>query len=266
MLAQKLNVEDASSIDVVLDILQGGLDEDMNACLSLALENRPDLKMSELTVKSAGYGTKITQAREMPRIDLSGNYKRSAEVYKKDFDWTTSRDEASLDPKRKWYAGVEVNWPFLGSTGTYSLYKREDPSTLSTYYGAAESKGTTWRLGVLDNLKQFTESKEAEIAHVRAKEELNEVRKRVIVEVKGAFYGYEKARVQLEAARVQREFQEKESKILKAKHSLGDIELSELFDSLVTLMEVNETYFEAEQNLNTSIAALNKAMGLKDYF
>jgi len=256
-LEQKLNIERAGTIDVALNPLQKSIDEDLNTCLFRAIENKPDLKMSEFTVKSAEYGEKIAQAKGMPSVDLAGHYKKSSEVYK---------DEQSLDPQRKWYAGLEVSWPFLGSTGAYSLYKREDPSTLSTYSGASESKGETWKLGLLDNLKQFSEGKEAEIAHVRAEEELNEVRKKVIREVKDAFYGYEKSRIQLEAARVQREFSEKENKILTVKHSLGEINLSELFENLVRLMEANEAYFKAEKDLNTSIAALNKAIGIKDYF
>lgn len=263
-LEQKLDIEERG-IDVELDIIRGGVDKDIDTCLSLAMENRPDLRMSELTVKSTEYGEKIAQAKELPRVDLTGHYKNASEVYKKDFNWTT-RDEARLDPKKKWYAGVEVNWPFLGSTGTYSLYKKVDPPTISTYYGASETKGTIWQLGILDNLGQFSETKEAEITRVRAEEELNDMRKKVVMEVKEAFYGYEKSRIQLEAAGVQKEFSEKEGKILKLKHSLGEIELSELFESLVRVMDANEAYFEAEKDLDTSTVALNKAIGLEDYF
>jgi len=86
------------------------------------------------------------------------------------------------------------------------------------------------------------------------------------MEVKEAFYGYEKAHIQLEAARSGREFEEKEVEILKIKHSIGDSELSELFESMAKLMEANEMYFEAKKVLYTSIAALNKAIGIGDYF
>jgi outer membrane protein TolC len=262
-LEQKLNIERTGSIDVMGDIPPKNIDKDVNTCLFYAIENRPDLKMGELTLKSADYGKKIAEAKEGPKIDLAGQYKRASEVYRQSF---LDNSHRGVDPHRKWYAGFEVNWPFLGSTGTYSLYKRKDPATLSTYYGASESKGTSLRLGILDNLKQFSDKQEAEISYARAKDELNEMRKKAIKEVKDAFYAYKKASIQLESATLQREFSEKEIEIIKVKHSLGEANLSELFDSLIRLLAANETFFEAEKDLNVSIAALNKAIGLRDYF
>ncbi len=262
-LEQKMNVAGIENVDVVVDVAARDVDKDIETYLTLAMQNRPDLKMSELTVKSTKYGMKITDAKALPRVDLAGHYKRSSEVYHKNF---AANQEASLDPKRKWYAGLEVSVPFYGSTGTYSLYKREDPQTLSTYYGASESKGTTFQLGLLDNVKQFSEDKESEIAYQRAQEELVDMRKKVVMEVKEAYHGYEKAKVQMEATMLQKEFREKEVKILEAKHSLGDVELSDVFEGLVGLLEAYEAYFDAEKSLLTAIAALNNAVGIGDYF
>jgi outer membrane protein TolC len=263
-LQQKLNIEDGGHVDIALDIPQKSVNENINTCISLAVENRPDLKMSELTVKSTEYDEKIAKTKEMPRVDLTGHYKMFSEVYRQSYSVLNS--SLALDPHKRWYAGLEVIWPFLGSTGTYSLYKRADPSTLSTYDAGSESKGSTWKLGVFDNLKSITDAMEAEVIHVRAEEELNDTRKKVVMEVKEAFYAYEKTRVQLEAAKVQREFYEKEAKILKVKHGFGETELSELFESITSLMQANESYFEAEKDLNISVAELNRAIGVEDYF
>lgn len=262
-LEQKLNIERAGCIDIEVDILPKSIDKEIKTCLFLAIENRPDLRIGELAVKAAEYDKKMEQAKEMPSVDLAGHYKKSSEVYRESF---LGNKPDELDPKKKWYAGLEVTWPILGSTGTYSSYKREDPATLSTYYGSSESKGTSLKVGILDNLKQFSDKKEAEIGYLRAQEELNVMRKKVIKEVKDAFYAYRKACTQLESAAAQREFSEKEINIIKAKHDLGEAKLSDLFTSIIQLMEANETYFEAQKDLYISIAALNKAMGLRDYF
>jgi len=177
-LEQKLNMEDIEEIDIGINIMPKEVTEDITKCISLAMQYKPDLKMSEFILKSSEYGSKIAQSKEMPRVDLSGHYKEADEVYVKDFRAELPHRESKLDPHKKWYAGVEVNWPFLGSTGTYSLYKKVDPPTISTYYGGAESKGTTWKFGVLDNMKQFTEAQEAEVAYARARQELDETRKK----------------------------------------------------------------------------------------
>ncbi|MBN1871727.1 MAG: TolC family protein [Candidatus Omnitrophica bacterium] len=262
-LEQKLNIERAGTVDVEEDFALKTIDKDLDTCLFLAVDNRPDLKIEELSVKSAEYGKRITLAKDLPKVDLTGEYKEASEVYRENFQRSTRE---GVDPHRKWYAGVEVTWPLMGSTGTYSSYKRKDPATLSTFHGSDESQGNTFKLGVLDNLKQLTDAEEADVALARAKQNLEDKRKKVIKEVKDAFYNYEKAKIQMEAAVVQKTFSEKESNILKVKHSLGDSRISELMDSLVRLMDANETYLKAERDLSTAIAALNKAIGLKDYF
>ena len=255
-LEQAMNMKDIGVIDIEEVFEQKVVDKDMDVCLALAMENRPDLKMSEFTVKSTDYGKKIAEARSLPKIDLSGYYKKASEV----------TEPGDLDPQKKWYAGVEAVWPFYGSTGTYSMYKKEDTSTVSSYFSGAMSKGRTLQFGVLDNIKQFSEKQEAEIANARAKEELNGTRKKVIMEVKEAYYGYERTRIQLEAAKAQKTYREKESKIIEAKHSAGDAELSEVFDSMLGIAEAIKVYLEAEMELSISIAALNRAIGLEDYF
>ena len=255
-LEQTMNMKNIGVIDVNAEYEHRAIDKDMDACLEIAMENRPDLKMSEFTVKSTDYGKKIAQARGLPQVDLTGYYKKASEVV----------EPSELDPHKKWYAGVEATWPFHGSTGSYSAYKKEDTSTISAYYAGSMSKGTMLKLGVLDNMKQFSENQEAEIANMRAKEELNEIRKTVIMEVKEAFYGYERARIQMEAAEAQKIYREKEYDILEVKHSIGEAELSELFESMISLAGATEVYMEAEKDLNVSIAALNKAMGIEEYF
>jgi len=264
-LAQELNVERPGDIEITPETREFSADKDVNTCLSLAMENRPELLIKELNAKSAEYGNKIARAKEMPYVDLEGHYKKSSEVYHKDFS-VLGVNEQALDPRRKWYMGLEVVWPFLGSTASYSLYKREDPPTLSTYDAGSESKGASWQLKVFDNLGQFSESEKAAIEAARAEREMIETRKKVIMEVRETFYNYEKARIQLAAAEAQKKFREKEVKILKAKHDLGDVEMSEVFESFVSLLESGEAYFEAEKALAISIAALNKAIGLRDYF
>ncbi|MDD5680296.1 MAG: hypothetical protein PHI59_03535, partial [Candidatus Omnitrophica bacterium] len=63
-----------------------------------------------------------------------------------------------------------------------------------------------------------------------------------------------------------KEFREKEFKILKFKSSMGESELSGIFDTVVKLLEAETLYCEAEASLNISIAALNRAIGIENYF
>lgn len=263
-LEQKLSVEDMGNIDIPTAEDAKIVNKDMESCLELALENRPDLKAGFYTVKYTEYGKKIADAKEMPTVDLVGNYKKSSEVFRESYNPANVVED--LDPHKKWYVGLEANWPFLGSTAGYSYFQRHDPAALSTFQPDSESKGTTLKLDVLNNIKNFSEIEEAKIANLRAEQDFEDARKKVVMEVKEAFYGYEKARVQMEASKAQIEFREKEFAILRFKNSMGENELSELFDSVIKLLDANTLYCEAEASLNISVAALNRAIGIEDYF
>lgn len=262
-LEQKLSMEDAGDIAVILDNEPGIVTKNMGECLEIALEYRPDLKMGLYTVKYTEYGKKIANTKEMPRVDVVGNYKKSSEVYREGYGGNESQ---SLDPRKKWYLGLEASVPFLGSTAGYSYFRRHDPASLSTFLPDSEQRGTTLKLGILDNIKNFSETEQAKIANIKAEQELEEARKKTIMEVKEAFYEYEKARVQLKAALAQKEYREKEFKIFKFKKSMGEAEISDLFDTVTKLIDADALYCEAEAKLNISIAALNKAIGIEGYF
>ncbi len=265
-LEQKLSIEDAGDVDIILDNEPKIVTKNIQECLELALEHRPDLKMGLYTVKYTEYGKKLADTKEMPSVDVVGNYKKASEVYREDFSTFGTNPTELLDPHKKWYIGVEASIPFLGNTASYSYFRRHDPSALSTYQPDSEQRGTTWKLGILDNIKHFSEIEQAKIANVRAEQELEDARKKAIMEVKEAFYEYEKAHVQLKAAKAQKEYREKEFKIFKFKKSMGEMEISDLFDAVTKLMEADALYCDAEANLNISIAALNKAIGVEDYF
>ncbi|MBU4375903.1 MAG: TolC family protein [Candidatus Omnitrophica bacterium] len=263
-LEQKLGIEDIGGINIVFDNEPSLVTRSLKECLELAIEHRPDLKMGFYIVKYAEYGKKIADTKEMPRVDLVGNYKKSSEVYRESY--SAAYETQLLDPHKKWYIGVEASVPFLGSTASYSYFRRHDPASLSTFQPDSEQSGTTWKFDVLNNIKNFSEIEQAKIANVKAEQELDDARKKAIMEVKGAFYGYEKSRVQLTAAKAQKEYREKEFKILKFKKSMGEGELSDLFEAVTKLIEANTFYCDAEANLNISVAGLNKAIGIEDYF
>jgi len=263
-LEQKLNIEKAGTVDVKTAVGEKDVDKDLTSCLYLAIENRPDLKIEDMSVKSAEYGKKVSQAKELPKLDFTGNYRKASEVYRQSYNFVNR--STGLDPHEKWYAGLEVTWPLMGSTGSYSVYRKKEPETLSTYHGSSEMTGRTIELGVLDNMQQFTDAEQAEVVLAKAREKLDETRKKIIKEVKDAFYGYEKARIKMAAAEMKKAFTEKEVSILKAKHRMGDAKISDLFDSYSRLLEAQESYLEAERGLYTSVAALNKSIGIRDYF
>ena len=60
-LEQAMNMKDMGVIDVADDFKQRIVYKDLDSCLTIAMENRPDLKMSEFTVKSTEYGQKIDE-------------------------------------------------------------------------------------------------------------------------------------------------------------------------------------------------------------
>lgn len=267
-LEQKMNLEKPMDFDIDTDLKEKKLDIDINECLRTAFINRSEVKIAYMTADSSRFGKLAMQAKMWPKVDISGRLSKHAERYTERtdaLDNTVSIGEP--DPQKDWFLGFEFSWLFGGSTASYNVSKRIDLGrTINTFYGGQLYRQDEFKLGVLDNLKAYSDQKEADIAYKKALNEMNETKQKVTLEVKEAFYNYKKSLIHLSAAKSKTEFEKREAQILDLKRSMGETELSEVMNAMLRKTQSQITFFEAISNLNFSIVALNKAVGLENYF
>ena len=87
-----------------------------------------------------------------------------------------------------------------------------------------------------------------------------------MLELKEGFFNYEKAIIQLDAAKTKVNFQTKEAEILKLRRGFGEATDSQVVESLVKVAQEQYSYVQAITDYYMSIVSLNKAIGIDDYF
>lgn len=256
ILKQAMNIEGRQPVDIGYSLeFENALEIDLDSCLELALVNRPGLKINELVTEFTKYGKKIASAKGLPRVDITGSFGQGSEVYK----------EESFDMNNEWYVGTKVSIPFGGSTAQYSVTKEKNAPYLATYQGT-ESIQHSYRINLLDDLKIFSTKKEADIDYEQAKHELDDKKEKVILEVEEAFFAYEKALIQIDAAKSKMDFQYREVEIFRLKRSYGELTDSQVIDSLIKLTQEQFSRVQAITGYYIAITDLNKAIGIDDHF
>jgi len=216
----------------------------------LALRQRPDLRINKLLVESNEYEKKIAKGKNSLKVDLTGFLGQSGSAYAHE----------SVEYGNDWYIGFKASVPWGGSTAGYTFAQNETAPRLGR---ETRTGGTSHsvELSVLNNLGALNEVKEAEINLLKAQDELNENRKLVEAEVKGAYIDYQKSIIQVANTIGKIKFREEEVKIYHKKTQLNQMPVSELMDAMIKLADEKALYNEALADFHLALAKLNKAVG-----
>jgi outer membrane protein TolC len=253
-LKQLLNLETPVSmeVDTHLDFQELGIS--LDNCLELAGKHRPDLAISKLSLKFAELGRKIVRSDQRFKIDLSGFYGRGGGAYKTE----------ELKISDSWYAGIRISKALGGSTIS-SGYTSDQTNPKLGQSARTEAKTGSVTFSLLDNLKNISQEKEADIEYEKAVNEAEETEKKMESEVKEAYFNYEKSLIQLEAISKEIEFRKEQERIAREKGKLNLAANSEVLGTKVNLTNARTSYNEALGYYHIALASLNKAMGIEKY-
>ena len=261
LLQQAMNIEEEVEI---AEVGEPGITElNLEDCFNLAYLNRPEIKIRRLFFEYFEYEEKIAKARaNFPRVDLLGSYGNTREDF-------LVQDLANRDHPRglgpEYYVGTKISLPLWGSTLGYSYTQEDWQPVVQTLHGTA---ATTHRmtLSLLDKLEDISKVHEAELEHMRSQDEMDKKKQEITLEVKETFFKYKKAILLMNIAKSKIDFQSKQVEILEVKCELGEAQSSDVIEEMIRLAEEEFSYVQAISDYFTAIAALNKAVGLDDYF
>ncbi|GAF81708.1 unnamed protein product, partial [marine sediment metagenome] len=229
--------------------------------------NRPEIKISQLSMEYFRYEKKIRQARvNWPRVDFLGSYGNTEEDYVKDdinLTDATTNDPRGLGPE--YYFGAKISLPIWGSTFGYSYTEEEWQPVVQTEKGT-EARTHTMTFSLFDKLGDISGVKEADVEHMRSLDEINKKKQEITLEVKETFFKYRKAILLMDVAKSKIEFQTKQVEILEIRRELGEALYSDVIEELIKLAEEEFSYTQAVSDYYISIASLNKAIGIDGYF
>jgi hypothetical protein len=222
------------------------------------------------------YGKRIAASKNMPKIDLMGNWGLAKEEYMPvDNAWGdtsmnpagTNNNPVGADMKmeQQWYAGVKTSLPLWGSTAEYSWTREQWTPVISAFQGT-EATTNSFKFKVLDNLAAFSEAKLSEIDSDRARQELNKMKQDITLEVKEQCFGYQKALIQLDTALNKVRYQENDLEFVRTKRSMDEVPDSSVIESMIKLSQERFGYVQALTDCHTILASINKAIGIEDYY
>lgn len=248
-LMQVLNVKE--SPEVTGNILGAKkLDLEFNHCLEVALNNRPEIYLSQLMVKFNEYGKKIDADKNKFTVDLTSSYGHYEGAYKTE----------KMRNSENWAVGLKATKPWgantVNSNATHDSSKPRFGQTSPTKASTINAE-----FNLLDNLKRFSESKKTDIELSRAISDFNEATKTVTFEMQDAFLNYQKAVLQLKESEAEMKFRRSELEVTKIRALVGEASLSNAVESLFNLSEAQSNYIQAMANYYISLANIKKASG-----
>ena len=228
---------------------------DLEEALRLAAQYRPDIQVNSLLVKFHEYEERIAKAKGKWKVDFSSFAGSSAAAF----------ETEDLDAGEDYFLGLKAtrNW---GANSTSASVNQTKTSPRLGQTTRTDSKVYSTELGILDQLQQLTEVKQAQVNLEKAKRDLEEVKNSVFQEIQEATIGYNKARLQLEYADQRIAFREEQVKILEAQASLNEALPSQVLEAIMKLTEERVGKAQALSSYYVALAKLNKAVGLPGHY
>jgi TonB family protein len=247
---QVLNVKEKPEIKLQqFDIKK--LEGDLDSYIEIALENRPELYLSELLVKFNDYAHKIEESKNKKlAVNLISSYGYYEGHYKTE-PWKSSNN---------WYGGFKASLPWEKSTINTS-YTSEETKPRFGQTSPTASSTLSAEFNLLDNFKGLSDAKKTDIDLTRSLSDFNETAKTIAFEVQDAFLNYQKAILQLQTAQADMKFRRNEAEVTKIRSMVGEASLSSAMESLYNLSDAQTKYYQALANCQISLANLKKACG-----
>lgn len=274
ILKQAMNIDPEIRVSIIPKLEFNRVKVNYEDALRAAFMNRPEMRINMLMLEYYTYGKRIADAKSSPKIDLMGSW-GLAEEYFTPLDNAWGQTDApgvnllGTYPEQKlqeqWYAGIKTSLPIWGSTIEYSHTREQWTPVISAYQGT-EATTDSYKLKIFDNLAMYSDKQLSEIDFARARQELNKLKQDVTLEVKEQCYNYKKALIQLDTTANKVRYQENDFEFMKMKRGLDEVPDSGIIDSMIKLSQEKFGYVQALADCHTSIASINKAIGVEDYY
>ncbi len=254
-LRQKMSVGEDFTLDTIDSIGFKDIPLNIQDALWLAYKYRSEYIVNKLMVDFQNFDRLANIAKESFRVDFSCFYGYGGGAYQND----------TLHLNEQWNAALKVSKSFGGNTVETNVIKEHAFPRLGQS-SRGDSYTRSLKVSLLDNLKVFTDKKQADITFQEAVLEVGKMEKQIETDVRNACYDYQKAIIQIDSAFDKVLFREEEVKVNKTMMSLGEATAVQMLDSYVRLSDEKSFYFQGLINYYIAIANLNKAIGLIGYY
>ena len=254
---QLLNMDEEPSVNIKVDteIVFKEYDIDLDECIKLAYENRTDLKINELSLRSAELGGRVTKSMGMPKVDLTTTVGKSGEMF----------TPGTIQMSNDWFVGAKVSVPWGPNTMNYS-YTNEHIAPSLTVFQPTINEIHSVKMNLLDNLASYTDGKRSEIIKEQAYSDLIKGKQTAATQVREAYFNYQESALKVKNSIRSKELYEKEFVIIKERRLMDEAKTQDVIAAKVKLAGEEINYSAVLTENIIAIAKLNKAIGIENYF
>ena len=227
--------------------------------VDMAYQNRPELQMAAARLRAAQLEERIQWGAMLPEVDVIMEDGKDSEAY------DANAWHPSFKPQYK--IGMEFKWNMGGNRLEYDFNNNKTPPSLTAFQAQSGSlvATNTLKVGLLDGLDVFANTKNAEVEKLDQVVELDKAEQEVIKSVKEAYYDFQKASIQLKSGIQRLNYRERLLRFSKHRMEKNEIEISEY---LQAAQEFSNQKVEVHKTLSEYYAAkakLNRAVGQRDF-
>ena len=206
-----------------------------------------------MLVQFNAYGKKVAQSQEKFQVNLTGSLGKRSEVF-------ASQD---IELQTEWFLGLNVSQPWGWNTVSSETISQDKVPAVGQFT-STKFKSHTLRLAFADRLKSPV--MEASVRLDEAIEELEKTKRTVTFEVQQAYYDYKRAVHQMDQTGLELSLDEDTIRVVQAQTKLDEARPQDLLDAYGRLLQGKQGYLEALATYHISIASLNRAVGVENYF
>lgn len=226
----------------------------LDELVDMGYRNRPELRVEAARLEAARLGQKIKNAKFLPEVDVSLEFGKTGE-------WFVVVPETDL--KRDFKLLVEFKWNIGGNRVGYTFENEERAPSVTEFSRQAgtQQSNNKFSAGIFDGLNDLVEAKESQVKKLEQVIELEKAEKQVILDIKKAFFDFQKAQIQLRSSLQRAQYLKRRSELTRHRLGKNEIEISEYFEAEKSYMAELGSMHKAVADFLKARASVNHAVG-----
>ena len=256
--AMNVSVDTELAIDSKLEYRE--VEIDGAECMSLALQYRPEYRISYLNTEVAKWSERIAKSNTFPQVDIFAKYLKAAE-----------RLEPFVEPLRHYYlnegaVGATVSMPMGPNTFDYQYKQTKLAPTVSTFDSDTRYWTDKLRLSIFDNMERYSSIKDASVKYKEALDDFNKSEQSVYSDVSEALFSFTESKIKIKNSENDMALYEKELEVARVKKGLNESTFYDLIQAKTKLYGEKGNYTDAVGDNLIATARINRAIGLGGYY
>jgi len=221
----------------------------LQECLDFIPLNSVDLKLNQLQIQMADEKMRMSRSKVIPKIDFEGFYGKSGEAYVSD----------PLALATTWNVLGRLSWSLWGNSLEVSnSQEKTNPNELIEPTALTDNNTLSIKLGIVDDLSYFVDSKESKVGIAQAESDYKETLNKLDISLEKAYNEYTDSLRNERTLKNEIILEERKLSILKKRNQLDEVPTVQLMEESWKHAETISSYGKAIDTNYASVAQMER--------